>query len=295
MRALSSQVGSNVAVPELVYHWTKEENIQKIVENNLRPPGEANLDGSRVDVVNGTAFGRGIYAATNLTFGQQFGNGAPCAFLCLALPGHTIKGGRQLGRHADSVAHHVVRVYRASDQLLPLFVTDSAHEHKLRKVAQDIADFLQARMGVQPTISGVGNSVLHAGEAIDVKDTGSGCWYPATVLRRDAQSGAVDVAWSPPFAAWPPERLVEPHRVRRRFLTGESVEVEDGGTWYAATVSRASNSWSGNCAVAWSAPYAGWPPDYAVVPERIRRAPETAVSQSWGRAPPRSAAPSTSR
>ena len=42
---------------EVVYHWTREENVATIVENNLRPPGSANADGTAVKVVNGEASG----------------------------------------------------------------------------------------------------------------------------------------------------------------------------------------------------------------------------------------------
>eukprot|EP00435_Cladocopium_sp_Y103_P002631 s841_g1.t1 len=43
----SMKDGSNKATKlEVVYHWTGEENVQKIVENNLKPPGSTNADGT---------------------------------------------------------------------------------------------------------------------------------------------------------------------------------------------------------------------------------------------------------
>ena len=52
---------------EVVYHWTREENVATIVENNLRPPGSANADGTAVKVVNGEASGFLILLLTTIT------------------------------------------------------------------------------------------------------------------------------------------------------------------------------------------------------------------------------------
>jgi len=80
---------------ELVYHWTCERNLSSIVDNNLRVPGDTNADGSRIQTVNGAKYGRGIYAATDLSYGRPYGRGAPGALLCLALPGKVFSRPRE--------------------------------------------------------------------------------------------------------------------------------------------------------------------------------------------------------
>ena len=128
---------------EIIFHWTREENVNKIIENNLRAPGERNADGTAVTMLNGKAFGQGIYAATNINFGRSFGCGNPCAFLCLAASGRTQKCRKhavQLASGHDCLKHDQLRVYRSSEQLLPLFFTDDSHARNLAQCAQDIAD-----------------------------------------------------------------------------------------------------------------------------------------------------------
>merc|ERR1719482_1141803 len=75
---------------ELVYHWTREKNIDTIVNNNLRVPGETNADGSHVQTANGDKYGCGIYAASDISYGRCYGHGAHGALLCLAIPGRVL-------------------------------------------------------------------------------------------------------------------------------------------------------------------------------------------------------------
>lgn len=141
---------------ELVYHWTHEKNIDAIVNNNLRVPGEMNVDGSTITVANGDKYGRGIYAATDIGYGRRYGQGAPGALLCLALPGHTLEGRKRIdallpsGCLPDSIADGSVRVYRSSAQLLPLFITDETHDHHVREAALNASAFLMKQAAQTP-------------------------------------------------------------------------------------------------------------------------------------------------
>lgn len=133
--------GSNI---EIVYHWTREENINTIVENNLRVAGDVNTDGSRIATAHGSVYGRGIYAATNISFGKNFGKGARCALLCLAIPGRSTPAGRSgLAEDSDSFRQGALRVYRTSDQLLPLFTTSEAYAPQAEEAAEQVARLLQ--------------------------------------------------------------------------------------------------------------------------------------------------------
>lgn len=137
---------------EVVYHWTREANINTIIDNNLRVPGDVNSDGSRIQTANGERYGRGIYAATDLNYGRHYGRGARGAFLCLALPGVFRHGRRRVdqllstGKLPDSICDGPLRVYRSSAQLLPLFVTDEKHEEQLRAAAFRVSKFLQCQV-----------------------------------------------------------------------------------------------------------------------------------------------------
>ncbi|CAK0881121.1 unnamed protein product, partial [Prorocentrum cordatum] len=50
MRSMSEAAGSL----EIVYHYTRGENVHQIVENSLKVPGTTNADGSKVTVKNGS-------------------------------------------------------------------------------------------------------------------------------------------------------------------------------------------------------------------------------------------------
>lgn len=140
---------------EIVYHWTHEDNVSAIVDNNLRVPGDVNEDGSRVVTANGERYGRGIYAATDFNYGRRYGRGAPVALLCLAIPGLTLHGKKRIDARlpsgharnvADSVCDSPLRVYRSSAQLLPLFITDAEHHMHIREALLGVVKFLSDQM-----------------------------------------------------------------------------------------------------------------------------------------------------
>jgi len=145
MLSFCRQLGVAAAQPEIVYHWTKKEHIQSIVENNLKAPGEVNVDGSNVKTVHGAVYGKGIYAATDMSYGKAYGYGTPSALLCLALPGSIQKGGK-LTNGCDSLQGGALRVYADSSQLLPLFLTNSGNEQQVRKVAKQVAELLVSQL-----------------------------------------------------------------------------------------------------------------------------------------------------
>jgi len=70
------------AVPILCYHGTRRENLQSILKMGLVVPGQ----GNDVKVVNGSAYGLGIYLAIDP--GISFGYSDGVMFLCCALIGN---------------------------------------------------------------------------------------------------------------------------------------------------------------------------------------------------------------
>jgi len=195
---------------ELVYHWTREENVHKIVENNLRAPGAVNSDGTKVELKNGAAYGAGIYAATNMRFGQSYGGGLSCAFLCLAIPGRRANA-QKLKPRDDSLQHGELRVFKTSDQLLPLFFTDSQRAHSLEECAMKILKHLRTKLLGLPAEEAVDG--INVGTVVEVFD--SGFWYRAKVSKFNAHNGTYDVAWTPPFHRYPPYHGVNAKSVRR--------------------------------------------------------------------------------
>lgn len=157
MRRLEAR-GVNLEI-EIVYHWTRAENLASIVDNSLRLPGDANADGSRVAMAHGQRYGRGIYTATELELGRAYGRGAAAALVCLALPGDRAEDGR-LGPGADSLAHGSLRVYRSSEQLLPLFLTDLEHGERTARAARKVADLLQTQLRRLPLLGTDGQLVV---------------------------------------------------------------------------------------------------------------------------------------
>merc|ERR1712217_231319 len=138
--------GAEWALPEIVYHWTREENIGRIVENNLRVAGQVNSDGSNVGQAHGAVYGHGIYAATDISFGRHYGHGAPCSILCLALPGRVLEGRRLSEQGSEhSLRHGAMRVYRHTDQLMPLFLTNPTNDAQARRSAEKVVDFLKQK------------------------------------------------------------------------------------------------------------------------------------------------------
>lgn len=159
--ALASQRQS-LAEVERVYHWTQRENAILIIESGLRVPGEVTSDGTRVEVRHRESYGRGIYAATRLKYGQHYGGDRPCTFLCLALSGRvqqvssrSIRIARADESFAGSVRRGPLRMYRRSDQLLPLFITDEAHNAQLMAVLQHIAGLVTRRLHSVPLVPAV--------------------------------------------------------------------------------------------------------------------------------------------
>merc|ERR1712113_27451 len=139
------------------------ENARRIMENGLRVPGEVTSDGALVEVRHRESYGRGIYAATDMNFGRSFGGKTPCVFLCLAVAGQVQEvSSRSTSiswedeHSAGSVRRGALRMYRRSDQVLPLFVTDARKDTWLRDRALRIMEFLMSK------VLGVGTSGTQA-------------------------------------------------------------------------------------------------------------------------------------
>jgi len=136
--------GNVETAAEIVYHWTREENIGSIEQNNLRVAGEK-VGTTQIPMAHGAVHGQGIYAATDINYGVTYGRGATQALLCLALPGVILEGNKLPADGPDSLRKGAMRVYRKSSQLLPLFLTDRTSSHQAHQAAKRVAEFMQAR------------------------------------------------------------------------------------------------------------------------------------------------------
>eukprot|EP00928_Gymnodinium_smaydae_P043030 TRINITY_DN28921_c0_g1_i1.p1 TRINITY_DN28921_c0_g1~~TRINITY_DN28921_c0_g1_i1.p1 ORF type:complete len:559 (+),score=82.98 TRINITY_DN28921_c0_g1_i1:87-1763(+) len=201
----SSSTRENVRPLEIVYHYTREENVDKIVDNNLKVPGSKNADGTKVDVKNGSVYGRGIYAATDMHYGQNFGAGLKCAFMCLAIPGRVAEARNKLTASYDSFQQGQLRVYGKSEQLLPLFFTDTQHSSTLETRALEIAVLLETK------ILGIKRETFEKGSVVEVYWEQS--WWRASV-RKLNPNGSVVVDWLPPWDKYP-KYCAAPHDVRK--------------------------------------------------------------------------------
>merc|ERR1712039_4102 len=143
-------MGKGVSItPEIVYHWTPAHNQNSIIEDSLLVPGESSSSGTKVSVVNGEALGKGIYTSTNPQFGAHFGQGARGAFLCLGLPGRQVnlsETRRPKAGSYDSVRNDTVRVYTASDFLLPCFITEVKAAAPLCSILEEVKDLLVSKV-----------------------------------------------------------------------------------------------------------------------------------------------------
>lgn len=169
---------------EIVYHYTSEETVQTIVENSLKVPGSSNSDGSVVPLKNGAAYGTGIYTASNIQYGKAYGAGLSCSFLCLALPGHRAQtGAGRIGEKDDSFTHGDLRLFKVSEQLLPLFFTDEKHAARLHSCAESIAEFLDGKLAEVPITvapTAASSSGWNVGDPVEAFSRRR--WWPGTIL-----------------------------------------------------------------------------------------------------------------
>jgi len=143
--------GGTQTEPEIVYHWTRQDNIPRILDNSLLKAGETNKDGSCVAQAHGKVHGEGIYAFDNISDGESYGAGAPCALLCLGLPGRKREGAcLKTGDGYDSLAHGKMRVYSRSSQLLPLYLTSRSGDAEARRAAERVKGVLREHAQAAP-------------------------------------------------------------------------------------------------------------------------------------------------
>jgi len=104
--------------PFIIYHWTEEKNFGSILDNNLKVP-----DGRTVAVINGSAYGVGIYAHTDPHWGRSYGKGATKMIMCLALKGKVAqKHGRERKKeHFDTTEYGKIYVFYHQAQVLPIY------------------------------------------------------------------------------------------------------------------------------------------------------------------------------
>jgi len=125
---IADKRGIELALPELVYHWSSVEKMPLIVASNLKVP-----DG--VTVFHATDdgwYGRGVYTSPNPTKFRAYGDDALKTCMCLAVLGKTYVASypAMLGKplvtgydsHVSDDAEHTEWVFFDNDQLLPLFI-----------------------------------------------------------------------------------------------------------------------------------------------------------------------------
>lgn len=135
MRAMLAEGGPRRAKLDVVYHWTPEQNFVSIERGNLQVPGRA------ADVFHQTDegyYGKGIYTSPRATAYTMYGKGAKRCILCLCLAGRQYPAQKAMGRalqkgydsHTNGDSRDGVQgsqwVFFSSDQLLPLFLLDTA-------------------------------------------------------------------------------------------------------------------------------------------------------------------------
>lgn len=149
---------------EIMFHRTKEDNIQGISERGLLV-----ADGVDLPIANGSKLGKAVYLSTTFYHGKKYGQ---VCILCLALPGHRL-GWKYPGwpcREANEVAYfskcweNVIFAYGSADQVLPLtLVHDGDLEEQLRK-----AKALKERIeNIYPALQPHSHETLHASTTVD--------------------------------------------------------------------------------------------------------------------------------
>lgn len=124
---IADKRGIELALPEVVYHWTAVKNMHLVVDGNLKVP-----DG--VSVFHATDdgwYGRGVYSSPNPTRFKAYGDGAKKTCMCLAVLGKTYVASypKMLGKplvtgydsHVSDDAEHTEWVFFDNSQLLPLY------------------------------------------------------------------------------------------------------------------------------------------------------------------------------
>merc|ERR1711870_92793 len=99
-------------------------------------------EGLQIIKAHGAVHGEGIYAYDNISSGRRYGKGAPCALLCLALPGRALEGSRLTAGY-DSLVHGSMRVYHSSSQVLPLYLTNESNDAMARIAAGHVMEVLR--------------------------------------------------------------------------------------------------------------------------------------------------------
>jgi len=137
---LSTSVHTGTLPLKILYHWTKPDNFESILDKNLVVPGNHG-----VEVVNGSALGVGIYASNSFTYGQTYGVGAREAIMVLGL---LAPNDKPLGKDRSMETYSNYRVslsrycFFKSELVLPLFLTSNENRFEQEKVAKIIIELL---------------------------------------------------------------------------------------------------------------------------------------------------------
>eukprot|EP00930_Biecheleria_cincta_P085765 TRINITY_DN75131_c0_g1_i1.p1 TRINITY_DN75131_c0_g1~~TRINITY_DN75131_c0_g1_i1.p1 ORF type:complete len:726 (+),score=149.90 TRINITY_DN75131_c0_g1_i1:48-2225(+) len=101
-RKMVFQRGPAIATPKEFFHWTPQQNIESIMDQNLQVPQQGRGYGMQsglgatsrhalgrpsVSSIHGAVFGPGIYGSPDFEYGRSYGRGAQSGFAGLALTG----------------------------------------------------------------------------------------------------------------------------------------------------------------------------------------------------------------
>jgi len=138
---LSTTLSTGTLPIKILYHWTKQENFESILDKNLVVPGNHG-----VRVVNGSALGVGIYASDSFTYARSYGVGAKQAVMVLGVlaPNKIPFGEDRRGERYSNWRKSDLRYcFFKSEFLLPLFLTSDHNRLKQENIAKVIIELLK--------------------------------------------------------------------------------------------------------------------------------------------------------
>ena len=111
--------------PHLVYHGTKLNNIESILQYGFLIPNERhpmNRKAPIITVKNGSSYGSGVYCSTTADFSLSYSNTCSTLLVCAALPQRNEAGVIERSHGNILVLSHV-------SEIIPLFLLDYRYSH----------------------------------------------------------------------------------------------------------------------------------------------------------------------
>jgi hypothetical protein len=142
--------GGNIdrVAPAIVYHGTREGNVPGICAHGLLIPGT----GTGVRVINGSAYGAGVYTASNAITSTSYMCPAGFMFICAGLVGPlfaSTRTGGTLAPGGSTIPHDFV-IFQQSSYVVPLWLVRVATSDAGPPVAHPTIDAMLTRFGLAP-------------------------------------------------------------------------------------------------------------------------------------------------